>query len=166
MNKSNLVDSIIKNTDLTKTKAGLVVDAVMSAIIGALKSGHSVTLIGFGSFSAVKRAARMGRNPKTGKEIKIPSKTVAKFKAGKALKEAVSGIKSKTKTKPEPKMKSKLKAKPVSKVKAKPVSKVKAKPVSKVKAKPVSKVKAKPVSKVKAKPVMAKKAVKKIVKKR
>ncbi len=97
MNKSNLVDSIIKNTDLTKTKAGLVVDAVMSAIIGALKSGHSVTLIGFGSFSAVKRAARMGRNPKTGKEIKIPSKTVAKFKAGKALKEAVSGIKSKTK---------------------------------------------------------------------
>jgi len=112
MNKSNLVDSIIKNTDLTKTKAGLVVDAVMSAIIGALKSGHSVTLIGFGSFSAVKRAARMGRNPKTGKEIKIPSKTVAKPV-------------------------SKVKAKPVSKVKAKPVSKVKAKPVSKVKAKPV-----------------------------
>ncbi len=95
MNKAQLVEVIAKNADISKVKAGVAVDSFIGAVTGALKGGDSVTLIGFGSFSTAKRAARVGRNPKTGKEIKIPATTTPKFKAGKALKEAVAGVKKK-----------------------------------------------------------------------
>jgi DNA-binding protein HU-beta len=90
MNKSELIDAIAKKSGLSKVKSGEAVDAFVGAVTGALKTGDSVTLIGFGSFSTAKRAARVGRNPKTGKEIKIAATTTPKFKAGKALKEAVA----------------------------------------------------------------------------
>ncbi len=96
MNKSQLVEVIAKKVDISKVKAGEIVDTIMQAITQALKNGDSVTLIGFGSFTTAKRAARVGRNPKTGKEIKIPATTTPKFRSGKALKEAVaSGVKKK-----------------------------------------------------------------------
>ena len=95
MNKSQLIEVIAKKADISKAKAGDAVDAFVAAITSALKSGDAVTLIGFGSFSTAERAARVGRNPKTGKEIKIPKTKVAKFKVGKKLKEAVSGAKKK-----------------------------------------------------------------------
>ena len=95
MNKAQLVEIIAKHVDISKVKAGVAVDSFISAVTGALKSGDSVTLIGFGSFTTAKRAARVGRNPKTGKEIKIPATTTPKFRAGKALKEAVAGNKKK-----------------------------------------------------------------------
>ena len=95
MNKAQLVEEISKHAELTKVKAAAAVDAFIAAVTKALKSGDGVTLIGFGSFSTVARAARIGRNPKTGKEIKIAATTTPKFKAGKALKEAVAGKKKK-----------------------------------------------------------------------
>lgn len=95
MNKSELIEVIAKEAGLSKVKAGDSVDAFIAAVTRALKSGNSVTLIGFGSFSTAKRAARVGRNPKTGKEIKIAATTTPKFKAGKALKEAVATSKKK-----------------------------------------------------------------------
>lgn len=93
MNKSQLIEAIASSADISKAKAGETIDAFISAVTGALKKGDSVTLIGFGSFSTAKRAARVGRNPKTGKEIKISATTTPKFKAGKALKEAVASKK-------------------------------------------------------------------------
>lgn len=90
MNKSELIEVIAKKAGLSKVKAGEAVDAFVGAVTSTLKGGDSVTLIGFGSFSTAKRAARVGRNPKTGKEIKIAATTTPKFKAGKALKEAVA----------------------------------------------------------------------------
>ena len=90
MNKSELIEVIAKKAVLSKVKAGEAVDAFIAAVTASLKGGNSVTLIGFGSFSTAKRAARVGRNPKTGKEIKIAATTTPKFKAGKALKEAVA----------------------------------------------------------------------------
>lgn len=90
MNKSQLIEAIAKKADVSKVKAGETVDAFINAVTSALKGGDTVTLIGFGSFSTAKRAARVGRNPKTGKEIKIAATTTPKFKAGKALKEAVA----------------------------------------------------------------------------
>ncbi|HMT02098.1 MAG TPA: HU family DNA-binding protein [Burkholderiales bacterium] len=90
MNKSQLIEAIADKADISKVKAGDAIDAFIGAVTHALKGGDVVTLIGFGSFSTAKRAARVGRNPKTGKEIKIAATTTPKFKAGKALKEAVS----------------------------------------------------------------------------
>ncbi len=90
MNKSQLIEAIASQADISKAKAGETIDAFIGAVTGALKKGDTVTLIGFGSFSTAKRAARVGRNPKTGKEIKISATTTPKFKAGKALKEAVA----------------------------------------------------------------------------
>ena len=95
MNKAQLVEVIATAADISKVKAGSTVDAFISTITSTLKKGDTVTLIGLGSFSTAKRAARVGRNPKTGTEIKIAATTTPKFKAGKALKEAVSGIKKK-----------------------------------------------------------------------
>ena len=95
MNKSQLIEVIATKADISKVKAGAVVDAFVGAVTNSLRSGDQVTLIGFGSFSTVKRAARVGRNPKTGKEIKIAATTTPKFKAGKALKDAVAGAKKK-----------------------------------------------------------------------
>ena len=90
MNKSELIDAIAKSADLTKADAGKALDALTAAVTGALKSGDSVTLIGFGTFKVSSRAARTGRNPQTGKEIKIAARKAPSFTAGKALKDAVN----------------------------------------------------------------------------
>ncbi len=95
MNKSQLIEAIAKKSGLSKVKAGEAVDAFVGSVTKALVSGDTVTLIGFGSFTTAKRAARVGRNPKTGKEIKIAATTTPKFRAGKALKEAVASKKKK-----------------------------------------------------------------------
>jgi DNA-binding protein HU-beta len=88
MNKQDLVTEVAKFT-CTKVEAGKALDAVLAAIKKSLKKGESVTLVGFGTFSVTKRAARKGRNPQTGEPIKIAAKKVPKFTAGKALKDAV-----------------------------------------------------------------------------
>lgn len=90
MNKGELVDSIAKQSGMTKVDSAKALDATLDAITGALMTGDKVTLPGFGTFSTSKRDARTGRNPKTRQEIKIPAKTVAKFKAGKKLADAVN----------------------------------------------------------------------------
>lgn len=89
MTKAELIDSISKKAGLTKVDAEKAVNAFTASITDALKKGDKVTLVGFGTFSTVKRAARTGRNPQTGKEIKIKASTAPKFKAGAGLKEAV-----------------------------------------------------------------------------
>jgi DNA-binding protein HU-beta len=88
MNKEDLVNVVAKAT-CSKAEAANVVNAVLDAIKKGLKKGGKVTLVGFGTFSVSKRAARTGRNPQTGKPIKIAAKKVPKFTAGKALKAAV-----------------------------------------------------------------------------
>jgi DNA-binding protein HU-beta len=90
MNKQELIDSIAAETDASKTQTGEFLDAAIEAIRNALTEGDTVQLIGFGSFSSGKRAARIGRNPKTGEEIKIAAARTVKFTAGKAFKEAVN----------------------------------------------------------------------------
>lgn len=90
MNKNELISSVASETGLTKTDAAKAVDAFVSSVTSALKKGDEVRLIGFGTFSVAKRAATTGRNPRTGAEIKIAARTQAKFKAGKALQEAVN----------------------------------------------------------------------------
>lgn len=89
MNKSDLIDAIVKETKCTKACANESIDAIIKAVTGALKKGDEVVLVGFGTFKTAKRAARTGRNPQTGKAIKIAAKRVPKFKAGTALKKAV-----------------------------------------------------------------------------
>ena len=89
MTKADLVAAVAE-TGMTKKQAAEAVDAVISSITGALKKGDKVSLVGFGSFSVKKRKARTGRNPQTGKEIKIKAKKVPAFSAGKALKDAVA----------------------------------------------------------------------------
>lgn len=90
MNKSELIDAIAKNADLSKAAAGRALDAVIGAVQQSLKKGNSVTLVGFGTFYVGKRAARTGRNPRTGATIKIKAAKVPKFRAGKALKDAIN----------------------------------------------------------------------------
>ena len=85
MNKAQLIDAIAANAGLTKADAKKALDAFIKATTQALKKGDRVALVGFGSFSVSKRSARTGRNPQTGKEIKIPAKKVVKFKAGSDL---------------------------------------------------------------------------------
>ena len=94
MNKSDLCDAIAKEADLSKSAATRLLDAVLSAISSTVAKGDSVGLVGFGTFKSSKRAARVGRNPQTGKELKIAATTVPKFSAGAAFKAAVSGKKS------------------------------------------------------------------------
>ena len=89
MNKAELIDTVAANADLSKAAAGRALDAALEAITKALKKKDTVTLVGFGTFSVRKRSARMGRNPKTGEEIKIKASKVPGFKAGKALKDAI-----------------------------------------------------------------------------
>ena len=89
MNKSELIDAIAEKGGLSKTDAGKALDATIASITEALKSGDTVTLVGFGTFNVKERAARTGRNPQTGAEIKIAASKVPAFKAGKALKDAV-----------------------------------------------------------------------------
>lgn len=90
MNKSELIDAVANNADLTKARAGDAVEAALGAITDALSSGDSVALVGFGTFSVRERGARTGRNPRTGESIQIAASRVPAFKAGKALKDAVS----------------------------------------------------------------------------
>lgn len=90
MNKTELIDAIAKEADITKAAAGKALDAATAAITQSLKKGENVTLIGFGTFKVSKRAARTGRNPQTGKEIKIAARKAPGFTAGKALKDAVN----------------------------------------------------------------------------
>lgn len=90
MNKSELIAKVAEKTGLTKKAAGDSVEAVLGSIEEALAQGSKVTLVGFGTFEVRERAARKGVNPATGETIDIPSSLVPAFKAGKALKEAVS----------------------------------------------------------------------------
>lgn len=90
MNKAELIDAVAEGADISKADATRAVDAVVEQITNALKSGDQVTLIGFGTFAVKDRAARTGRNPRTGEPIDIPASKVPGFKAGKALKDAVN----------------------------------------------------------------------------
>ncbi len=90
MNKQDLVSVVADAGELSKAKAGEVVDALFEAIEKALKKKQEVRLVGFGTFSTSKRKAGKGRNPRTGEEIKIPASTTVRFKAGKGLKDAVN----------------------------------------------------------------------------
>lgn len=85
MNKGELIEKIAKSAEISKVQAADALDATLNGIQGVLKNGGRVKLVGFGTFSVTKRAARVGRNPKTGKEIRIKAKNVVKFKAGKEL---------------------------------------------------------------------------------
>ena len=90
MNKTELIDAVAESADLTKAESQRAVDAVIAAVTKALKGGDAVTLVGFGTFQVRARAARTGRNPKTGDTIKIAASKNPSFKAGKALKDAVN----------------------------------------------------------------------------
>ena len=90
MNKSDLIDSIATESGLTKADATKALDGTMEAIKKALKSGETVSLVGFGTFAVKDRAARTGRNPKTGEPLEIKASRIPSFKAGKGLKDAVS----------------------------------------------------------------------------
>ena len=90
MNKAELIDAIAKHADISKAAAGRALDAAVNSITASLRKGGVVTLVGFGSFYVGKRTARQGRNPRTGAAIKIRAAKVPKFRAGKALKDAVN----------------------------------------------------------------------------
>ena len=90
MNKSELIEAVASAADLTKADAGRAIDATVTAITDTLSKGDSLSLIGFGTFSISERAARTGRNPRTGEAIQIKAAKLPKFKAGKALKDAVN----------------------------------------------------------------------------
>ncbi len=90
MNKNDLIAAVAGSTGASKADAAKAVDGFIDAITGALKGGDSVQLVGFGSFSVANRAARLGRNPRTGETIQIAASKQPKFKAGKALKAAVN----------------------------------------------------------------------------
>ena len=85
-----MIDSIARHADISKAAAGRALDAVVNSIKGSLRKGDVVTLVGFGSFFVGKRSARAGRNPRTNEPIKIRAAKVPKFRAGKALKDAVN----------------------------------------------------------------------------
>ena len=89
MNKTDLIEKVAKEADLSKAAAGRAVNAVFDGISGALSKGEDVGIVGFGTFSVSERPARQGRNPQTGQPIKIKATRVPKFKAGKNLKESV-----------------------------------------------------------------------------
>ena len=95
MNKAELIEIAAKAADISKASAGKALDGIMAAVVKAVCKGDSVTLVGFGTFKSAKRAARTGKNPKTGDSIKIPATTVPKFSAGTGFKQAVAGRKSK-----------------------------------------------------------------------
>ncbi len=93
MNKKDLVEKIAQEAGVTKVLATKCVDSIIGNIMDAMGKGDGIQLIGFGTFQPVKRAARTGRNPQTGKKLKISARTVPKFKPGKTLKDAVAGEK-------------------------------------------------------------------------
>ena len=90
MKKVELIEAVAAKAGLTKADAGRALDATIEAITGALVKGDRVPLVGFGTFATSKRAARVGRNPQTGAEVKIPARTAVTFKAGSALTDAVN----------------------------------------------------------------------------
>ena len=90
MNKSELINAIAASTGLTKGDAGRAIDATTATITKTLKKGEAVTLVGFGTFKLTHRAARNGRNPRTGQELKIAARKVPGFSAGKTLKVAIN----------------------------------------------------------------------------
>src|ERR1700756_1039272 len=90
VNKNELIEHIARQADISKAAAGRALEAIVGGIRVSLKKGNSVTLVGFGTFMVGKRAARLGRNPRTNQPIKIKAAKVPKFRAGKALKDAVN----------------------------------------------------------------------------
>lgn len=90
VNKTELIETIAKTADISKAAAGRALDGMIKAVGVSLKKGQMVTLVGFGTFYVGKRAARSGRNPRTGATIKIKAAKVPKFRAGKALKDALN----------------------------------------------------------------------------
>jgi DNA-binding protein HU-beta len=90
VNKQELIDAVAKSADISKAAAGRALESAIGAIKGSLKRGQTVTLVGFGTFYVGKRAARSGRNPRTGASIKIRAARVPKFRPGKALKDSVN----------------------------------------------------------------------------
>ena len=90
MNKSDLISAMADKAGITKAQAGEALDAFMDSTTSALKKGEKLILVGFGTFSVNKRAARTGRNPQTGAAIQIAAANIPSFKAGKALKDAVN----------------------------------------------------------------------------
>jgi DNA-binding protein HU-beta len=93
MNKGQLIDAVASHAGLTKVQAEKALNAVIDTVSETLSKGDSVALIGFGSFGVAKRAARNGKNPRTGATIKIPARKVPKFTPGKGLKDVVNGLK-------------------------------------------------------------------------
>jgi len=92
MNKADLIDFVAENADTTKKNAKQIIESVLEGITTGLVTDAKVGLVGFGTFTAVKKAARTARNPKTGETIDVPAKVVPKFKASAILKEAVAGL--------------------------------------------------------------------------
>ncbi|HEX7112995.1 MAG TPA: HU family DNA-binding protein [Mizugakiibacter sp.] len=90
MNKAEFVSAVADSTGMTKADAGRAVEAMLETVKKCLKKGDDVSLVGFGTFTVRKRAARSGRNPRTGQTIKIKASKVPAFKAGKALKDAIN----------------------------------------------------------------------------
>lgn len=90
MNKTELIDFIAEEADLSKASAGRALDALIEGVIRTLKTGDTVTVVGFGTFAVGERAARSGRNPQTGATIDIKAAKVPKFRPGKALKDALN----------------------------------------------------------------------------
>ena len=90
MNKTELIAAVAEKTDLSKKDADAAVSAVLGAITDALKAGDKIQLVGFGTFEVRNRAAKQGRNPRTGETMTVPASKVSAFKAGKALKDAVA----------------------------------------------------------------------------
>ncbi len=95
MNKAELIEVAAKEAEISKAAAERALNAMVAAVVKAVSKGDSVTLVGFGTFKSAKRAARTGKNPKTGATIKIAATTVPKFSAGAAFKSAVAGKKAK-----------------------------------------------------------------------
>lgn len=95
MNKSDLIEKMAEGAEISKVSAGKAFDALIAAIGGSLAAGDSVTVVGFGTWKVSARKARKGRNPQTGKEIKIAASKAATFKAGAKLKALVNGAKAK-----------------------------------------------------------------------
>lgn len=89
MNKSELIEAMAKEADISKAAAAKALDGMVNAVTAALKSGDAVTLVGFGTFYVGERAARPGRNPKTGEPLTIPAAKMPKFRPGKSLKDAL-----------------------------------------------------------------------------
>jgi len=97
MNKSELIEATAKAADISKAAAERALSAIIDAVVKAVAKGDTVTLVGFGTFKSSKRAARTGKNPKTGEPLKIAATTVPKFTAGAGFKAAVAGKKAKKK---------------------------------------------------------------------